>query len=220
MTSAITPQVTHPPLPVAEHLIPRDNGYGVHEVAAVTLGEFTGRVCATSTATATAPGSNSTQRSDGVVDASSSGLGDNPQRLRQLASVAWATADELGEARARQRQAAGCEARHGATSPSPGWSAASSLQTANTGYTGRGTLNDRKRAWQILHTEIRLRATDEIDRDACSVKIGTIIRDMNSPGRSHHRTRGVRRYIRAHGGPQRGGRCRVRRIAGNRHASP
>ena len=44
MTSAITPQVTHPPLPVAEHLIPRDNGYGVQEVAAVTLGEFTGRV--------------------------------------------------------------------------------------------------------------------------------------------------------------------------------
>ena len=44
MTSAITPQVTHPPLPVAEHLIPRDNGYGVHEVAAVTLGGFVGRV--------------------------------------------------------------------------------------------------------------------------------------------------------------------------------
>ena len=42
-------------------------------------------------------------------------------------------------------------------------------------------MNDRKRAWQILHTEIRLRATDEIDRDACSVNIGTIIRDMNSP---------------------------------------
>ena len=44
MTSAITPQVTHPPLPVAEHILPRENGYGVHEVAAVTLGEFTGRV--------------------------------------------------------------------------------------------------------------------------------------------------------------------------------
>ena len=42
-------------------------------------------------------------------------------------------------------------------------------------------MNDRKRAWQILHTVIRLRATDEIDRDACSVNIGTIIRDMNSP---------------------------------------
>ena len=40
---------------------------------------------------------------DGLVDASSSGVGDNPQRLRELASVAWATADELGEARARQR---------------------------------------------------------------------------------------------------------------------
>ena len=31
------------------------------------------------------------------------GVGDNPQRLRELASLAWATADELGEARARQR---------------------------------------------------------------------------------------------------------------------
>ena len=44
---------------------------------------------------------------DGLVDASSSGVGDNPQRLRELASVAWATADEFGEARARQRHPAG-----------------------------------------------------------------------------------------------------------------
>jgi len=39
---------------------------------------------------------------DGLVDASSHGVGEDPQRLRQLASVVWATADELGEARARQ----------------------------------------------------------------------------------------------------------------------
>ena len=39
--SQIAPQITRPPLPAAEHLLPRDNGgYGVHEVAAVTLGEF------------------------------------------------------------------------------------------------------------------------------------------------------------------------------------
>jgi len=44
---------------------------------------------------------------DGLVDASSHGAGDDPQRLRQLVSVAWATADELGEARARQRHPAG-----------------------------------------------------------------------------------------------------------------
>jgi hypothetical protein len=43
---------------------------------------------------------------DDLVDASSSGLGDNPQRLRELASVAFATA-ELGVARARQRHPAG-----------------------------------------------------------------------------------------------------------------
>ena len=58
MTSAITPQVTHPPLPAAEHILPRENGYGVHEVAAVTLGEFTGRVWRTCTATETAHVSN------------------------------------------------------------------------------------------------------------------------------------------------------------------
>ena len=35
------PTITRPTLPAAEHLLPRDNGgYGVHEVAAVTLGEF------------------------------------------------------------------------------------------------------------------------------------------------------------------------------------
>ena len=35
---------------------------------------------------------------DGLVDASSNGLGSDPQRLRELAAVAQATADELGEA--------------------------------------------------------------------------------------------------------------------------
>ena len=37
---AAQPTITRPTLPAAEHLIPRENGYGVHEVAAVTLGEF------------------------------------------------------------------------------------------------------------------------------------------------------------------------------------
>jgi hypothetical protein len=37
--SQIAPQITRPPLPAAEHIIPSDSGgYGVHEVAAVTLG--------------------------------------------------------------------------------------------------------------------------------------------------------------------------------------
>ena len=107
MTSAITPQVTHPPLPVAEHLIPRDNGYGVQEVAAVTLGEFTGRVWRHVHRDGDGTRFEFDATIDRLVDASSSGLGDNPQRLRQLASVAWATADELGEARARQRHPAG-----------------------------------------------------------------------------------------------------------------
>jgi hypothetical protein len=43
--SATTPQITRPPLPAAEHLLPRtDGGYSCNEVAKVTLGEFTGRV--------------------------------------------------------------------------------------------------------------------------------------------------------------------------------
>jgi len=92
---------------VAEHLIPRDNGYGVHEVAAVTLGEFTGHVWRHVHRDGDGTRFEFDATIDGLVDASSSGLGDNPQRLRQLASVAWATADELGEARARQRHPAG-----------------------------------------------------------------------------------------------------------------
>jgi len=97
----------HSPLPVAEHFIPSDNGYGVHEVAAVTLGEFTGRVWRHVHRDGDGTRFEFDATIDGLVDASSSGLGDNPQRLRQLASVAWATADELGEARARQRHPAG-----------------------------------------------------------------------------------------------------------------
>ena len=30
---AVQPTITRPTLPAAEHLIPRENGYGVHEVA-------------------------------------------------------------------------------------------------------------------------------------------------------------------------------------------
>jgi hypothetical protein len=106
-TSAITPQITRPPLPAAEHLLPRDNGYGIHEVAAVTLGEFTGRVWRHVHRDGDGTRFEFDATIDGLVDASSNGVGDDPQRLRQLASVAWATADELGEAQARQRHPAG-----------------------------------------------------------------------------------------------------------------
>jgi hypothetical protein len=43
-------------------------------------------------------------------------------------------------------------------------------------------MNDRKRAWQILHTEIRRRASDddETDMDTWSKQIGTLIRDADS----------------------------------------
>ena len=108
MTSAITPQITRPPLPAAEHLLPRtDGGYSCHEVAVVTHGEFTGRVLRHIHHDSDGTRFEFDATIDGVVDASSSGVGDNPQRLRELASVAWATADELGEARARQRHPAG-----------------------------------------------------------------------------------------------------------------
>ena len=108
MTSAITPQSTRPPLPAAEHLLPRtDGGYSCHEVAVVTHGEFTGRVWRHIHHDSDGTRFEFDATIDGLVDASSSGVGDNPQRLRELASVAWATADELGEARARQRHPAG-----------------------------------------------------------------------------------------------------------------
>ena len=97
----------HPPLPAAEHILPRENGYGVHEVAAVTLGECTGRVWRHVHRDPDGTRFEFDATIDGLVDASSSGLGESPQRLRELASVASATTDELGEARARQRHPAG-----------------------------------------------------------------------------------------------------------------
>ena len=108
MTSAITPQITRPPLPAAEHLLPRtDGGYSCHDVAVVTHDEFTGRVWRHIHHDSDGTRFDFDATIDGLVDASSHGVGDDPQRLRQLASVAWATADELGEARARQRHPAG-----------------------------------------------------------------------------------------------------------------
>ena len=44
---------------------------------------------------------------DGIGAAASDGLGSDPQRLREVAAVALATADELEEARARQGHPAG-----------------------------------------------------------------------------------------------------------------
>jgi hypothetical protein len=106
--SAPTPTIVRPPLPAAEHLLPRDNGgYGCHEVTRVTLGEFTGRVWRHVHRDGDGTRFEFDATIDGLVDASSHGVGDDPQRLRQLASVAWATADELGEARAPQRHPAG-----------------------------------------------------------------------------------------------------------------
>ena len=99
--TAPQPTITRPPLPAAEHIIPRDHGgYGCHEVAAVTLGEFTGHVWRNAQPDGDGTRFDFDVTIDGLVDASSGGLGDDPQRLRELASVAWATADELGEARA------------------------------------------------------------------------------------------------------------------------
>jgi hypothetical protein len=72
-----------------------------------TLGEFTGRVWRHVHRDGDGTRFEFDATIDGLVDASSSGVGDNPQRLRELASVAWATADELGEARPGQRHPAG-----------------------------------------------------------------------------------------------------------------
>jgi hypothetical protein len=74
--------------------IPRtDGGYSCNEVAKVTLGDFTGRVWRHVHRDGDGTRLEFDVTIDGLVDASSSGLGSDPQRLRQLASVALATAD-------------------------------------------------------------------------------------------------------------------------------
>jgi hypothetical protein len=106
--STSTPIITRPPLPAAEHLIPRDNGgYGCHEVATVGgCGEFTRRVWRHLHRDTDGIRIEFDATIDGLADASSNGLGDDPQRL-QLASVAWALGDVLAEYRARERHPAG-----------------------------------------------------------------------------------------------------------------
>jgi hypothetical protein len=100
--TAPMPTITRPPLPAAERLIPRtDGGYSCNEVAKVTLGEFTGRVWRLVHRDGDATRCEFDATIDGLVDTSGTGLGDNPQRLREQAAV-----DELGEARARQRHPA------------------------------------------------------------------------------------------------------------------
>jgi len=107
--SSTTPTITRPPLPAADHLIPRDEGgYGCHEVATIGgCGEFTGRLWRHLHHDADGIRIEFDVTIDGLADASGNGLGSDPQRLRELAAVAHASADELEEARARQRHPAG-----------------------------------------------------------------------------------------------------------------
>jgi hypothetical protein len=105
--SVITPQITRYPLFAAE-LIARDNGgYAVHEAADVKLGGFTCHVWRNATPDGEETRLDFDVTLDGLADASGNGLGSDPERLRELASVTQATADELGEAWARQRHPAG-----------------------------------------------------------------------------------------------------------------
>jgi hypothetical protein len=84
MTASITPLISRPPLPAAERLLPRtDGGYSCHEVAIVTHGEFTGRVLRHIHHDSDGTGFDFDATIDGLVDASSHGVGDHPQRLRQ-----------------------------------------------------------------------------------------------------------------------------------------
>ena len=99
-------QITRPPLPAAEHLLPRtDGGYSCHEVAAVTHGESTGRVWRHIHHDSDGTRFEFDATIDGLVDASASATTHNG--FVSWPGVAWATADELGEARARQRHPAG-----------------------------------------------------------------------------------------------------------------
>jgi len=107
MTATITPRVTRHPVPDADGLIFRD-GYGpVHEVARIGDGGITGRVWRNVHRDDDGIHIEFDVTIDGIGGASDDGLGSEPHRLRELAAVAQATADELEEARALQRHPAG-----------------------------------------------------------------------------------------------------------------
>ena len=107
--TAPTPTITRPPLPAAEHIIPRENGgYGCHEVATVGgCGEFTGHVWRNAQPDGDGTRFDFDVTIDAIGAAASDGLGSDPQRLRELASVAWALADVLAAEQERQRHPVG-----------------------------------------------------------------------------------------------------------------
>jgi hypothetical protein len=92
------PKITRQPLPAAEHVVPRSTGgYGCHEVATITCGAGVGRVWRH----LWHDGSGIRLTFDATCDltgASDVGLGEDPQAIREIASVLWALADELAEA--------------------------------------------------------------------------------------------------------------------------
>jgi hypothetical protein len=94
------PQITRPSLPAAEHLLPRDaGGYGIYPILEVSLGEFVGRVWRHVSRDADASWTEYDCTIDGLSTAGSAGIED-PQQLRDLASVAGVLADELAALRA------------------------------------------------------------------------------------------------------------------------
>jgi hypothetical protein len=103
--TAITPLITRPPLPAAERLLPcTDGGYSCHELAIVTNGEFTCREWRHIHHDSDGTGFDFDATIEGLVDASSHGVGDDPQRLRQRR---LGHRGRAREARARQRNPAG-----------------------------------------------------------------------------------------------------------------
>jgi len=77
----------HPPTAARpEQLLPRDNGYACHEVAVEKLGKFTVRVWRHLHRDCDGTRFEFDATIDGLVDAASSGLGSDPQRLRELTS--------------------------------------------------------------------------------------------------------------------------------------
>jgi len=103
ITPQITPNITRLPLPD-----PRaTSDHSCIEVATIGEGRIVGHVWRNAWREGGTLHVEFDATLDGIADASGAGLGGDPQRLRDLAAVAWATAGELGEARARDRHPAG-----------------------------------------------------------------------------------------------------------------
>ena len=102
----ITPSITTRALPDHADLAP--GGYDLRPIIQVSLGEFAADLWLHRTRQDNGGVLHELDVTlDGATDTGGVGLGDSPERLRRLASVIWAAADELEEQQARLRHPVG-----------------------------------------------------------------------------------------------------------------